>query len=397
MKPPGRPEPQARIVAGQRSKLPRVSALIEREQNDREVAGVAHRIKHRLEGVDIFGPRRNVAPLVTTVTGEQRTIMVAKRAGVNLHDHAILNRHARHLGQHLRAEQFRIRRRPEPADDAREQGLRFGCRQIGSPRCWMTVVGRRGSCAAKVGATPAVSGQIATPAVHILSGQFAKPCQHARELFVLDVDHPVRAVGGDHATGPAGTTDATVRLQIIVGAFGRRQKVDIEAVEQSTWPKCRRGELFGNRIIIEVGRGAFQNDVQPENRCENMIEPKARGRAAKQVIVRGEGAPGFTSVSCRLAIAPRDGERVKPHTLAVEHPENVMVRLQQQLGRLAPGAIVGEPSRISMPVRADNRQPGDLGVERARDRPLRGIARKQAVGVKNKWSAHVCADEPCRM
>src|SRR3546814_4574899 len=62
---------------------------------------------------------------------EQLVIMVAARAGMNLHHHAVLDAHRGEFGQHLGAEQLGIGRRPAPADDLREQRLGLGRRQVG--------------------------------------------------------------------------------------------------------------------------------------------------------------------------------------------------------------------------------------------------------------------------
>jgi hypothetical protein len=59
-----------------------------------------------------------------------------------------------------------------------------------------------------------------------------------------------------------------------------------------------------------------------------------------------------------------------------------MVGHQQQFGRVAEAFVCGEPGRIAMAVRADDRQVLDPGIELARDRAQRGIGRQQAVGME---------------
>ena len=56
--PPGRPQAQAGIVAGERRQLAAEGRLIQREQNDGEVALVAKAVEQRAQRVDIIGRPR---------------------------------------------------------------------------------------------------------------------------------------------------------------------------------------------------------------------------------------------------------------------------------------------------------------------------------------------------
>ena len=48
------------------------------------------------------------APLSRPNAREHRRIVVAERAGMDLHDQAVVDAHRRHFGQHLGAEQFGV-------------------------------------------------------------------------------------------------------------------------------------------------------------------------------------------------------------------------------------------------------------------------------------------------
>jgi hypothetical protein len=67
--------------------------------------------------------------------------MSAERARVDLHHEPVVEAHARHLGQHLRAEQFGILRRHALAEHATEQVLCFTLREVGRARAGMAVIG----------------------------------------------------------------------------------------------------------------------------------------------------------------------------------------------------------------------------------------------------------------
>ena len=69
---------------------------------------------------------------------------------MNLHHHAVLDAHARHLGEHLRPKQFGIVSGSLAGDCPLEQRFGFALRQIGSQRSGMAVVGRSRAVRAKL-------------------------------------------------------------------------------------------------------------------------------------------------------------------------------------------------------------------------------------------------------
>ena len=82
---------------------------------------------------------------------------------MDLHDHAVLHAHRRHLGQHLGAEQLRILGIRISRRDAAEQGLGIGLRKVGGPRGGVAVVGGSSAVIAEEGAPLAMRFQIAVP------------------------------------------------------------------------------------------------------------------------------------------------------------------------------------------------------------------------------------------
>ena len=72
----------------------------------------------------------------------------------------------------------------------------------------------------------------------------------------------------------------------------------------------------------------------------------------------------------------------QPHALRVEHPKQVVIWLEQQLGGVAEGLVERKPGRVGMPVRADDRQVPDARIKLARDAADFLVRRKQTVFVQ---------------
>src|SRR3546814_3003505 len=80
-------------MAGERCELARIGRFVEREEDDRQPRLGPEAVEQRLQRLDIVGAHRNVAALVAAMAFEQLVIMVAARAGMNLHHHAVLDAH----------------------------------------------------------------------------------------------------------------------------------------------------------------------------------------------------------------------------------------------------------------------------------------------------------------
>jgi hypothetical protein len=186
-----------------------------------------------------------------------------------------------------------------------------------------------------------------------------------------------------------------MRLERIVRALGGGEEFDSEPVEQRTRAERVGREPLGDAVEIQVARRRIERDVEPEHLGEDVIEPRLRRRAAEQVVVTGERAPGLARVGIGCAVTRRHTEAIERDALAVEHAEQIMVGRQQQAGRVAPARVGREPARIGMAVRRNDRQRRDLRIERACDRALVGIAREQPVGRETKRAGHrdaaICA------
>ena len=102
------------------------------------------------------------------------------------------------------------------------------------------------------------------------------------------------------------------------------------------------------------------------------------------MIVLGEDAPRGT----RIGPASPDAQILQRNPLRIQHAEHVMVGMQQQFGRIAKRLVISEPRRIGMPMRTDDRQIGDIGIELARKGADAGFRREQAILMQLQGRAH---------
>ena len=124
---------------------------------------------------------------------------------MDLHHHAVVARHARHLGQHLGAEQLGVTGLALAAQQAIEQRLAIGGGEIGGLAVGVTVIGRGRAMGAEEGATRFVRIEIALP-VRISSPAIApKRSTIGDEIFAVGIDDIIGTIGGDD---PAGSSHA---------------------------------------------------------------------------------------------------------------------------------------------------------------------------------------------
>jgi hypothetical protein len=113
-----------------------------------------------------------------------------------------------------------------------------------------------------------------------------------------------------------------------------------------------------------------------------MVEPGTRGRAAEEMIMRGEAAPDGTRVAFDGAAVLRgDPELLEPHALAVEHAENIVIGNDEERRRIRKGLVLCVPAGIRVAMRRDDGQVPYLPIESARHLASAGIDRKQPVRV----------------
>ena len=78
---------------------------------------------------------------------------------------------------------------------------------------------------------------------------------------------------------------------------------------------------------------------------------------------------------------------LKRDTLAVKHAIYVVVTNDEQLRRIVKGLVLGEPARVSVAVRADDRQVPNVGVDPLGDGACVGFGREKPVFVEDRHRA----------
>jgi len=219
--------------------------------------------------------------------------------------------------------------------------------------------------------------KIAAPGAAVFAGQLREPVEICLEPLEFGIDHRVGTIGGNDPPSPAAIVNGAMVLQRVERVLGRGEELDVEPLEQRTRAELLPLELCGDRVETEIGGFAVKPHVQPEHLGEHPVEPDSRRRSPKQVVPLGEDAPRFPRIG-----RGADAKRLQRHALRMEHAEQVMVGLEQQLGRVAEGLVEREPGGIGVPMGADDRQRRHGAIELARDLPHAGFGGKQAVGVE---------------
>ena len=174
-----------------------------------------------------------------------------------------------------------------------------------------------------------------------------------------------------------------VRVERIARLIGRRQHLDVESLEQrartelrATRAARRSGRRRAARSRRRAGPGrrtdrAARDRTTPRSAC------RGTGDSARRIAARSCAGRLSTGVPSRVGI-PSDSIE---HAARVEHPEDVVIRDDQERGRLGKRRVVGQERRVDVPVRADERE--------ARGSPRRDSARPSRMlgsGSKNRSS-----------
>ena len=172
--------------------------------------------------------------------------------------------------------------------------------------------------------------------------------------------------------------------QRIDRGFRRGQRLDVETFEQCARPECGLLQLAGDQVVEAIGIARIQPLLDAEQRRKAVLHPQPGRRAAEQVPVARQQAPDRARIALgRAAVGTRHAQRLERHALAVEHPEDVVVRDHEQGRRIAERLVAGEPGRIAMTVRADDRQRCHLAIQAPGDRPRILLRREQDVGMRH--------------
>ncbi len=276
----------------------------------------------------------------------------------------IVEAHPGHLGDHLAAEGVGFFRADAAGQRLVEQGGCLRLREVLGAGGGMAVVGRGAAIGLEKGAPDAVRLEIAVPGGGVGPGDGAEPLDIVGEAGEFGVDNRIGAVGGDHPAGPAGAADHFMPAQIVEGTVGGGDNLDAEALEQSARAEGRFGQSRGDGVVNLIGGLGGQALIDAEHFREGVVEPYAARGGAEEMVVLGETAPDLARIALhRPAVDARDAERLQRDALGMEHPEDVVVGDDEELGGIGEGLVLGEPARIGVAVRADDRQRCDRAMK----------------------------------
>src|SRR5438046_2474447 len=103
----------------------------------------------------------------------------------------------------------------------------------------MSVVGGGGAALGEVGAASGMGLEVAFPRARVLARERAQLHDIVGEARVVRVHRRVRAIGGDHAPGPAARAYRVVMCEQVERRFGGCDHFDVETLEQRAWTKFR--------------------------------------------------------------------------------------------------------------------------------------------------------------
>lgn len=108
----------------------------------------------------------------------------------------------------------------------------------------------------------------------------------------------------------------------------------------------------------------------------------------------GEKAPDLAPIGLNgLAVDAGNTEAFQGDSLAEQHAEDIMIGNDQKLGWVGEWFVFGEPTRIGVTMRADDRQVANLPIEPARQAADRRLDRKQAIVIQQHETLPSAMDE----
>ena len=209
--------------------------------------------------------------------------------------------------------------------------------------------------------------QIAVPRGRIFTGDRAQFGDIVREPFEFGIDHGIGAIGGDHPALPTAFADLAVPFQIVQRAFGRGQRLDLEAVKQCAGAEIILRQFRVDMVVIHIRRFGRERHIQTENMFKRMVQPHRRRRAAQQVVMLGKAFPDQARIGFgRAAVNSGHTQIGQGHTLRHQHAEDVVIGDHEQLGGVRETFVFRKPLRIAVTVGRNNRQVCHAFIQRAR-------------------------------
>ncbi|BCJ56775.1 hypothetical protein Jiend_01970 [Micromonospora endophytica] len=137
--------------------------------------------------------------------------------------------------------------------------------------------------------------------------------------------------------------------------------------------------------------------MDAEDLGEGLLQPQPGRGAPEQVPVLDETPPDGAAVGLhRAAVAAGHAQLARGDALAEQHPGQVVVRHDEQLGRVGEGLVLGQQRRVDVPVRGDDGQLLHQRVQLPGQRALARFGGEEQVGsgrgghgVRLLWSRSV--------
>ena len=138
--------------------------------------------------------------------------------------------------------------------------------------------------------------EIALPGADVLAGDARRACRCSGEARVLRIDDGVGTEGRDDAALPSGVANGLMVGERVQRRVGCGEHFDVEPLEERAGAEL--GRLRACRRSCRSSGRRFPREplLEAEHSLEGVVEPEARGRAAKEVVVLGEDPPDFAWV-----------------------------------------------------------------------------------------------------
>ena len=316
---------------------------------------------------------------------EDRRIVVAERAGMDLQDEPVFETHRRHFREHLRAEELGVLRRDVAAAHSLIERRRLAPGEIRRARRRMSVIGRSAADRLEIGAPRSQRRQIAVIGRDVSVGDAAELHEVFGEARESGIDHGVGAEGREYAPAPAARRKFAMMPEVVERAFRRRQRLDVEPFEQGARPELGTLQTGGNVVIGPVRIRGAEPFAKSQHFGEGVVDPHPGRRAPEQVEVFGEATPNSAGIVFhRAAVKTDDADLPGPDALTVEHTMHIMIRRDEEMRGVGERGVIGEPLRVGVAVRAEDRKVGDGRVEPPRDVSRVPVCGKQAVGMQRE-------------
>ncbi len=163
-------------------------------------------------------------------------------------------------------------------------------------------------------------------------------------------------------------------VERVGGGVGRGQHLDVPRLEEPARGEARRGERSLDLVVDALGRAAVQLFLHAKDAGQLVRQPQAGGGAAEEVEMVGKGLPALARVV--------DVQQLRVgHALRVEHAQEVVVGGDEQGQRISEVIVrQGEERRVHVPMRRDDRQRADAGIQLEGDALLLRVGIKVAIG-----------------